>query len=267
MFASLALPVMAGGLDPENEEIFGAFAGADVVMLGEVHDNALHHALQARLVAALEPSAIVFEMITPDQALKVNDELREDAVGLQQVLEWEARGWPDFSMYYPIFTAAPAASVLGGAFDREAVRAAVESGAAEVMGGSAALFGLDAALAAEEQAAREALQMAAHCDAMPAEMMAGMVEAQRLRDAGLARAVIAGLAQGEGPVVVIAGNGHVREDWGLPVLLRHYLEATGTEAGIVTLGQYEETAPDAPRTTHWVVTEAAEREDPCAAFR
>ena len=41
-----------------------------------------------------------------------------------------------------------------------------------------------------EQAAREAEQMAAHCDALPEDILPGFVEAQRLRDAALAEDVL-----------------------------------------------------------------------------
>ena len=255
-------------LDSGSNDFLVPFRGADVVMLGEVHDNALHHAVQARIVAALQPSAIVFEMITPGQARAVTEDIRADVLKLQSALEWEARGWPNFAMYYPIFAAAPREGIFGGAVPREDVRDAVSEGAAAILGGAAPLFGLDQPLDDQQQAAREALQMAAHCDALPEEMLPGMVEAQRLRDAALARAVVNALSQGgDGPVVVIAGNGHVREDWGEPSALRHYLDATGETAEIVTFGQFEEAAPEAPQVTRWLVTEAAKRDDPCATFR
>lgn len=238
------------------------------MFLGEVHDNVLHHAVQARIVSERSPSAIVFEMIEPGQARSVTAEVRADVLKLQAALEWEARGWPDFAMYYPIFSAAPDAAIFGGALPREAARDAVSDGAASVLGAAAPLFGLDQPLDSEQQAKREALQMAAHCDALPEDVLPGMVEAQRLRDAALARAVVAAMGQGgDGPVVVIAGNGHVREDWGIPQALRVYLDAVGERAKIVTFAQFEEAAPKAPEVTHWVVTPGAEREDPCAAFR
>src|SRR6056297_678930 len=44
---------------------------ADIVILGEVHDNRAHHEAQAELVARIEPAAVVFEMLTPEQAATV----------------------------------------------------------------------------------------------------------------------------------------------------------------------------------------------------
>ena len=99
-----------------------------------------------------------------------------------------------------------------------------KEGASRFLFLSAPLFGLDAALDPEEQATREAGQMAAHCDALPDHVLPGMVEAQRLRDAALSRAIVAAILETDGgPVAVITGNGHARTDWGIPPMLTRAL--------------------------------------------
>lgn len=236
--------------------------------MGEVHDNPAHHANQARIVGDLAPQALVFEMIEPGAARRITPELRGNAAELAEALDWEASGWPDFAMYYPVFAAAPEAAIFGGAAPRDQVRSAVNDGAAAVFGDSAALFGLDRPLPAEQLEIRLQLQSEAHCDALPESLLPGMVEAQRLRDAALARATIAAYeharSSSDSPrVVVIAGNGHAREDWGLPAMLRAYYDGAVT---VAALGQYETDAPDQAPYTETVVTEPAEREDPCLAF-
>jgi hypothetical protein len=233
-----------------------------------VHDNPLHHANQARIVADLAPQALVFEMIEPGDALRITPEARGNAAELGGLLGWEESGWPDFSMYYPVFAAAPRAAIFGGGVPGEDARRAVDEGAAAVFGGGAALFGLDTPLPADEQSVREAEQFAAHCEAMPESLMPGIVEAQRLRDAALARATLeawehARAASDTPRVVVIAGNGHAREDWGLPAMLRAYF---GGEVTVAALGQYETEAPGDAPYTETLVTEPAEREDPCLVF-
>lgn len=243
-------------------EALTALPAADVVVLGEVHDNPVHHAHQAQAVAALRPGALVFEMLTEAQALRIRPELLADPAALERALGWEASGWPDFAMYYPIFEAGAGAAIFGGAVAREAARRAVREGAAEVFGAGAALFGLPDNLDDAEQAEREAGQMAAHCDALPVEMLAGLVEAQRLRDAALARAVIAAMAETGGPVVVITGNGHARRDWGLP----RTLERVAPELEVVTVGQYEAMPEGAVPYDLWLLTEPVARPDPCLAF-
>ena len=46
--------------------------GADIVVLGEIHDNPRHHEIQAEIVQALQPAAIVFEMIPQAMEDEVN---------------------------------------------------------------------------------------------------------------------------------------------------------------------------------------------------
>lgn len=233
-----------------------------------MHDNPAHHANQARIVSDLAPQALVFEMIEPATARRITGEVRANAVLLEDLLGWEDAGWPDFAMYYPVFTAAPEAAIFGGGAPNEDVRRAVREGAAAVFGDAAALFGLDAQLPATQLETRLKLQAEAHCNALPDSVLPGMVEAQRLRDAALARATVAALeharAASDTPrVVVIAGNGHAREDWGLPAMLRAYYEDRVT---VAALGQYESDAPEGAPYTTTLTTDPAEREDPCLAF-
>jgi len=252
-----AMPALAGPITPEA--LPEAMQGADVVVLGEVHDNALHHAHQAQAVAALRPRALVFEMLTPDQAARITPVLRADMAALEAVLGWNASGWPDFSMYYPIFAAAPDAVVLGAALPRAEVRRAVSEGAAPVFGSEAARYGLDQPLAPEDQAAREALQDAAHCGKLPKTLLPGMVEAQRLRDAALARAAVQAMEQTGGPVAVITGTGHARKDQGMPAALA----LAAPDLRVLSIGQTEsDPGPDAPYDL-WIVTDPQPRGDPC----
>lgn len=264
----LGLALAGGALAAERitPEALSAVPPVDVVILGEVHDNPVHHENQARAVAALQPAAIVLEMLTPAQAARITPELRGDAEALARALGWAEAGWPDFAMYHPILTAAPGAAILGGGLPRGAVRAAVEEGAAPAFaratGGDPARFGLDAALLEAEQTAREADQSKAHCGALPAEMLPGMVAAQRLRDAALARAVIRAAAEHGTPVALITGNGHARSDRGVPAMLAR--AAPGLSA--LSIGQVEGEDADAP-FDRVIVTGPSERgEDPCAAF-
>lgn len=235
---------------------------ADVVILGEVHDNPVHHAHQAIAVGALGAKALVFEMLTEAQALAIRPETRDQPGKLAEALGWEASGWPDFDMYYPIFVAAGDAPIFGGALDRAAVRASVSEGAAGVFGAGADLFGLTAPLPPAEQAAREDLQANAHCGALPETLLPGMVEAQRLRDAALARAVIAAFAETGGPVAVITGNGHARTDWGLP----RVLSLAAPDLSVLSVGQFEITADPALPVDLWLVTDSVQRDDPCAGL-
>ncbi len=256
---SLAAPAGAAEIGPEALDALRA----DIVVLGEVHDNPAHHLNQARAVAALRPAALVFEMLTRDQAARATDTARADADTLGAALGWAEAGWPDFAMYWPIFGAAPEAEIRGAAVPRGEARRVFEAPLAEVFGAGAARYGLDRPLPEAQQATREAEQMAAHCDALPGDMLPGMVAAQRLRDAVLADAALAALRDTGGPVAVITGSGHARTDYGVPAKLA----LAAPDVTVLSLGQLERPAGADQPFDLWIVTDAAPREDPCAAFR
>jgi uncharacterized iron-regulated protein len=244
-------------------EWIASLSGHDVVILGELHDNPEHHLNQAKAIEALSPKAVVFEMLSPEQADRLKDGVPEDATAAATLLEWADSGWPPYEIYHPVFQATGAGQIFGAALPREQVRAAVFGDAAAIFGPDAARFGLNLPLPETQQEAREAAQMSAHCDALPENMLPGMVAAQRLRDAHFARVTLAALEATGGPVVVITGNGHARADWGMPV----YLAEASPGISVISVGQFEH-APeqDAPFDVT-VQTTMQEREDPCDAFR
>lgn len=235
---------------------------ADIVFLGEVHDNPAHHERQADWVAELAPGTLVFEMIAPGVAEDLPDATPGDADALAAALNWAESGWPDFGMYHPIFLAAPEARIRGAAVARSEARALDANPLPKVFGSRADVFGLDRDLPPEEQAAREDLQFAAHCDALPKDFLPMMVAVQRLRDAMLARAALEAHEDGHGPVVVITGNGHARSDWGAPALL------AGIEGlRVFSLGQSEDDVVPDGRFDLVLGAPPVDRPDPCAAFR
>lgn len=235
----------------------------DVLILGEVHDNPAHHLAQAEEVARFAPAAIVFEMLTAEQADGAVMPQVADAAALSEHLRWGDSGWPDFALYHPIFAAAPAARIFGAGVSREAAFASVGEGIASVFDGDASLYGLDQPLPADQQEAREALQFSAHCDALPAEMLPGMVNVQRLRDAELARVTLKAFKATGGPVAVITGNGHARRDWGVPAYLARV--APGLE--VHAIGQTEDGTPLRGTFDKVLSAPAVERPDPCDAFK
>lgn len=235
----------------------------DVLILGEVHDNPAHHAAQAQAVAAFAPAALVFEMIPPEAARRVTGGMRGDPGALAEALGWNDLGWPDFGLYFPIIAAAPDAAIHGALVTRVEARAAMRDGVEAVFGDEAARYGLTVPLPAAEQAAREAAQMAAHCDALPEAVLPAMVEMQRLRDAVLARAVLRAVTATGGPVAVITGNGHARRDWGVPV----YLARVAPDLSVEVVGQTEDGAPLSGVFDRVLSAPGVDRPDPCDAFR
>jgi len=266
IFVSIALIIAAFGSVGAKEiakDNLASLPTADVVILGEVHDNAQHHIGQAEAITAIRPAAVVFEMLTATQAARITPQLLMDQAALAAALDWDASGWPDFALYYPVFKALGEARIYGAARSRDQVRRAYGDGAAAVFGPKSATFRLDQPLPVGQLEQRMQEQFEAHCDAMPLEMMGGMVEAQRFRDAAFAAVVVQAFEEVGGPVVLIAGNGHARTDWGVPAMLA----AGAPDLSVLVVGFVEAPAEAEHPFDLWVVTEPAIREDPCLVFK
>jgi uncharacterized iron-regulated protein len=81
-----------------------------------------------------------------------------------------------------------------------------------------------------------------------------MARAQIARDRTLAEAIAPYAARG---VVLLTGNGHARKDMGVP----HWLGVPSTSIALL------EEEEDTSEFDYYVVTERAERPDPCEALR
>ncbi|MEM6758992.1 MAG: ChaN family lipoprotein [Pseudomonadota bacterium] len=231
---------------------------ADVVILGEYHDNPAHHAAQAAALTALAPTAVIYEMLTPDEASSLADAARSPVAMRDATQDFD---WSNIADYSDVLAGSPI--IVGAALTRAQMRGAFTDGAAAIFGDFAGTYGLTTALPEDEQTARENMQFDSHCEAMPLAMMGGMVEAQRLRDAHFARTVFDALDRYGAPVVLITGNGHARTDWGVPV----YLAQVRPDLTVLSLGQGEGGTPP-PGSFDHINTSAPipDRADPCAIF-
>lgn len=103
-----------------------------------------------------------------------------------------------------------------------------------------------------------------HCNALPAKTLPAMARGQFARDAVMASIVSGHAARG---VVLIAGNGHVRRDIGVPYWLQRLSPALGSRTWAV--GYVEDGGAAAREQAFDIVvrTVAAARTDPCIEFR
>ncbi|TCP15213.1 putative iron-regulated protein [Crenobacter luteus] len=235
-----------------------------VVLLGEVHDNADGHAKRlAALARAVEGGwrpALAFEQFDRERqgaldAARPRCGRDPDCViraGLGDVAP-AASGW-DWSLYRPLVALALDYDlpVVAANLSRADAARVMREGVAPVLGDAWA-----ARLAeppAELVAAQRREVEAGHCGKLPAAVVARMADAQIARDAVMAAIVDAHAARG---VALIAGNGHVRRDVGVPRWLA---------APALSVGYVEEAA--APGVFDVAVAIAPQpRPDPCAAFR
>ena len=241
---------------------------ADVVVLGEIHDNPHHHAQRAELLLALSanrPWQVVAEHL--DAGQQVNHRLP-----LLQGLSdagFDAQGW-QWPMHEPLFQRIQQLNwpLWGGNLPAAQTRSVYQNQGASLPEPIRALIAQatlpEPAMASLRQSIDEG-----HCGALPANMFDGMIAVQRARDAHMAQAVLM-----HTPAVLIAGNGHAWKDLGVPQIL----QAHRPDWQVVSVLFLEEDPtdplkPQAMSLTSWQgkadylwFTPANPRDDPCARW-
>jgi uncharacterized iron-regulated protein len=270
-------------------------AGGGLLLLGEVHDNGAQHALRGHLLDAIAAGlahdsrpapAVVFEHIRTDQAAALaptpataptSVDARERARDLLARLDWGKSGWPAADLFLPIFEAAIAHAlpILPGHPTRVEVRDVARRGLQALPADAVARLGLDVPLPPPLESALLDELEASHCGLMPRSAFTNMALAQRYRDAHLAASLVAA-ASGSGSAILFAGNGHVRNDRGVPWDLARMVPERKTlavafmevEDGNVDAAGYVPRDPSgAPAADYVVLTPRADRPDPCDAMR
>jgi uncharacterized iron-regulated protein len=265
---------VADGRPVSEADLLEAAAAADFVLIGESHDNRDHHRLQAQIVSALQrdarrPRAVAFEMISADRQLDVVEYLNAqpgDAAGLGAAVDWAASGWPDWAVYEPIARAALAngAQIVAADLNQEQTRAVFDQGAHALRTSFVRRTGLDRDFSASVTSElRDELRIA-HCDQAPPQVLSGMYRVQRARDAMLADRLAA--TSGRAGGILIAGNGHVRKDRGVPwYLARLQPEARTLSIGLVEVADDLRRPPaDLPYDYVWFTRRVEGGGDPCA---
>jgi len=273
---------VASGKFIDRHSLMMRLARAEFVLLGEKHDNSDHHRLQAEVLRGLIDAgrrpAVGFEMFSLDDAGAIADHLARapsDAAGLGPAVNWQSSGWPDWAIYQPIAEAALAAKLTIVATNLPLATARKMSRDGLTLEPSVHRdLGLDRPLSDAMLATMAADIRNSHCGHGTAESAQRMVQVQRARDARMAHSLIAA-ASADGAVLV-AGAGHVRSDYGIPV----YLTAKAPGQPVVSIAFVEvdelesephkyllpKTAARAPYDYLWF-TPRVDNEDGCEKFK
>ena len=248
-------------------------------LLGEIHDNPAHHAIRARLIGEIAATgarpAVVLEQfdLDHDEALRAAQQAGGDAEQIADAGRLDRRGWA-WPLHEPIVSQALAlrlplrAGNLPRAPDARAGVLVAEPGAMAQKRLATARW-----TDTQENALRQDIAEG-HCGALPSTVVPKLAAAQRERDAAMAQALV-DAATPDG-AILIAGNGHVRADLGVPV----YLHAPGlrdANAPTVSVGFIEVTpaaraddpralAAEHPGFDYLWLTAPVTRDDPCKTF-
>jgi uncharacterized iron-regulated protein len=243
------------------DELFDRAARARHVILGETHDNPEHHRLQRVALEALaargEKRLLAMEQFdieyqpAIDAARAKRGNEGADAERIADAGHFDRQGW-NWPLYRPLvqFALEHGWPLAAANLSRAEARAIVADPARSDL--------LPAPPAVLRALERDIID--GHCGVAPdAQRLAGIVEAQRARDAHMASVL-------RSPSVLIAGAGHARRDRGVPLYLGDgdvlsvaFIEV---EPGKSTP---QDTADGASYDYLWF-TPRAVREDPCAGL-
>ncbi len=247
----------------------------DIVLLGELHDNARHHQLRGELIARFaRPGTTVVAEHLPTGAELVSAtssstaSATSSAIALRDDLEaagFDARGW-GWPLHQPLFTDILAAGLplVGGNLPKGFSKQLMTAGDTALSDALAGPY-RQAPLAPQAQARLDRDLIDGHCGQLPAKYIAPMRLVQRAADISMANALLTNV-----PAVLVAGNGHVRRDYGVPQVI----EAMAPLLKISAVGFYERGGDRqelikslASRYDYVWLTEAAGRSDPCENFK
>ncbi|HMA15698.1 MAG TPA: ChaN family lipoprotein, partial [Kiloniellaceae bacterium] len=265
------------GARTDERQLLAEAAQARWVLIGEKHDNATHHRLQARIVDALGSGgrrlAVVWEMAEPEHAQALQAARLDSVAALGEALAWEARGWPAWPEYQPIAEAAlrhglpmypgkPARALVRSTSRGEPLP---EDLAQRLAWQQPYPPGIEAALLEELRDS--------HCGALPEAALDGMLRVQRLWDAWMADSLLAaGPSDGDSDgAILIAGSGHAREDRAVPWHLRQRGAGESLTLALVEVIRGREVpgdyvAFDAASVDYVWFTPRVDEDDPCAGM-
>ena len=267
-------------------ELISAIRKADITLIGEIHDNADHHQIQALLIDQSVSEnwrpAITWEMIQQARQPVLDDWNKThspDVEALAKRLQWSKTGWPDWKIYRSIASVAARhrLPMFAGDPNRTEIRKLGRNGVDIFPADVRKKLALDAKLPANLQADLNRELKEGHCNMMPDSGLAMMSNVQRLRDGQLAESLLrARKASPTGHAVLIAGSGHTRSDRGVPWVLSELapnlsvvsIASVEVDPKAETVSDLVARAPDGTPAADYVwVTPAKARPDPCEKLR
>jgi uncharacterized iron-regulated protein len=263
----------------DEETLFARANRADVLLLGETHDNSLHHELQMRLLKARIASgahpALMMEQLDIDSQSSIDHALTGN--NRTKVLDNVSKliEFKDWRMYRPFLAIAYdyKLPVIAANISSEHLQPVIWDGFAAYDAKELKRLDVEQVWNDKRQQYLVMHMGGAHCDQLKDELRAGLSRGQRLRDALMVDSAIASIGRG---VVGILGSSHARRDVGLPI----YFAARAPGAQIFSVA-FVEVAPgktnpgdydsdsatgDAPFDAIWFTPSIA-RSDPCADIK
>ncbi len=251
---------------------------ADVLLLGEVHDNRVHHELQLKLLQKRVESgshpALMMEQLDAasqpalDQALAGDN--RDDVLNSVNALI----KFTDWQFYSPLLAVAIdyRLPVIAANVPNQFLQPVIWKGYGAFDAEELKRLDVEAVWSEKRQTYLASNMGGAHCGKLRDDLRIGLTRSQRLRDALMVDSAVSSVGRG---VVGIVGSSHARRDIGLPL----YFAARTPDAKLLSVG-FVEVSPsnndpreysadsatgEEPYDVIWF-TPRMKREDPCTNY-
>lgn len=256
---------LATGQALTRDDLLRQLRAADFVLLGERHDNPHHHQRRGRLLVDLADLGAAPVVLAEHLGAGARVAPTGDVEQALAAAGFDRRAW-QWPVHRGLFgpVRERGLPLLGANAEPALVRRVAREGESALPAPWRDRLAA-APLPAAAQALLDRDLVDGHCGHLGAARLPAMRLAQRLRDATMAQSL---LDAGGRPAVLVAGNGHVRVDHGVPQLLRAW--RPGARLVAVGFGEHGDEpvspGPGAPYTHLWI-TPGLTRADPCAGFR
>jgi uncharacterized iron-regulated protein len=243
-----------------QQRLSDAVRSRPIVLLGEVHDNARQHTLRAQalrdLLATGARPALLMEQFDRERQADIDKVMARPGATADDVIQGagaQGTGWA-WPLYRPFIA-------LALEYRLPLVAANVSrADARRVSQDGLAATGFDAGVPPEITSYQTNTILASHCGLLKEAQARRMATAQVARDQFMARLLNEHAARG---AVLLAGNGHVRNDVGVPAWLSPAVRQRSVGIGLLEDGEAGTEAYDRVITT--AVPPA--RPDPCENMR
>lgn len=212
----------------DQESLVERLLASEYVLLGERHDNLVHHQHQTWFIETLakkkQQASVAFEMIDNYQGARLSNQTITSVDQLIDVLNSSKSNWQYELRYKPVFAAALEAGFRIDAANLNSLRLmhTVKQGEEKLPGVYRQML-VKTPFSDQQYNALQLEINQAHCNMLPEESSRRMALGQRLRDAIMAHSLLKSKADHK---VLIAGMGHVRNDRAVPLYLQTSLNAT-----------------------------------------
>ena len=245
------------------EDLVQQVRDVDMLLLGELHDNVFHHRERGLFIKLL--ARPVMTIVSEHLPANSKVEFSGSTLGALELAGFEKKAW-DWPLHESLFDNIRAGGhvLIGGNLVKGVSKDLAKNGRS-VLSSEMRDAIERATLDAKSGKALDQDLIDGHCGQLPEKYLGPMQLIQRATDSSFALTML-----NNKPAILVAGNGHVRKDYGVPQVIN----AIAPSIKVISIGFHErpghekEPIPSFNSMYDFVwFTEAANRTDPCAGFK